>query len=115
MEVTKAVRDAGLPTSPAEKAACREVLEIAVQMFSPFVPHLAEELWQHLGHSDESLFRVEWPAVDAEALVMDEVEIAVQVNGKLRARWKAPGRGSLPRGSSRNLVHYAWPSSSVTD
>ncbi len=54
-----------------------------VLILSPFAPHLAEELWRKLGAS-ESLAYVEWPSVIDEYLEEDEVEIAVQVNGKVR-------------------------------
>ena len=61
----------------------RAVAEPFVLLLSPFAPHLAEELWRQLGH-DESLAYAEWPAFDPEFLREDAVEIAVQVNGKLR-------------------------------
>jgi leucyl-tRNA synthetase len=90
MEVANALRDAGHPDSPAARGACREALELLVQMISPFAPHLAEELWQRLGHTAESIFREPWPQVDDAALVLEEVEVAVQVNGKVRARLRLP-------------------------
>lgn len=54
-------------------------------LLSPFAPHFGEELWQKLGHS-ESLAYEPWPAYDAQALILDEVEILVQVTGKPKAR-----------------------------
>jgi leucyl-tRNA synthetase len=86
MEVVNAVREAGMPADPPAKAVLREVLETVVHMISPFAPHVAEELWRALGHDDPTLFRVPWPPVDELALRVDEVEIAIQVNGKVRAR-----------------------------
>ena len=62
----------------------QEVLEAAVLMLSPIVPHVTHVLWQELGHQ-KALISEEWPAVDEKALVKDEVEIVVQINGKLRA------------------------------
>ena len=56
---------------------------------SPFAPHLGEELWQFLGH-DKSLAYEPWPKFDPSALVEDEIEIPVQVMGKLRGRVKVP-------------------------
>lgn len=56
-----------------------------VKMLAPMVPHVAEELWQILGH-DETLSYKEWPTFDESKLVDDEVEIAVQVLGKVRAK-----------------------------
>jgi leucyl-tRNA synthetase len=63
----------------------RDQLERFLLLLSPFAPHICEELWQRLGHT-ESLARAPWPTYD-DALTRDEtVELAVQVNGKLRAR-----------------------------
>lgn len=58
-------------------------------LLSPFAPHMAEELWQLLGH-DESLAYVAWPECDEAQLVESQIELPVQVNGKLRARLTAP-------------------------
>ena len=62
-----------------------EYAEGFVKMLAPMVPHVAEELWQILGH-DETLSYKEWPTYDESKLVDDEVEIAVQVLGKVRAK-----------------------------
>ena len=67
----------------------REAAEKFVLCLAPFAPHMAEELWQFLGH-DATLAYEPWPAYDAAALVEDEVEIPVQVLGKLRGRVKVP-------------------------
>ena len=67
----------------------REMLEKFVLCLSPFAPHLGEELWQFLGH-DRSLAYEPWPAYDPAALVEDEIEIPVQIMGKLRGRVKVP-------------------------
>ena len=63
----------------------KEYLEKFVLCLAPFAPHLGEELWSFLGH-EESLAYDPWPAFDAAALVEDEIEIPVQVLGKLRGR-----------------------------
>jgi leucyl-tRNA synthetase len=63
----------------------REVAEPLVLMLAPLAPHLAEELWQRLGHRD-SLAYAPWPAYDEAWLVEDQVEIVLQVLGKLRGR-----------------------------
>ena len=63
----------------------KEYLEKFVLCLAPFAPHLGEELWSFLGH-EESLAYEPWPAFDAAALVEDEIEIPVQVLGKLRGR-----------------------------
>ena len=58
-------------------------------MITPFAPHLAEELWEKMGHSD-SLAYEPYPEADPDFLVEDQVEIAIQVMGKIRARISAP-------------------------
>jgi leucyl-tRNA synthetase len=62
-----------------------EVARTLVQLLSPLVPHVAEELWAKLGHP-ESITYVPWPVADPALLVDDTVEIPVQVNGKVRSR-----------------------------
>jgi leucyl-tRNA synthetase len=73
------------PPAPGVVAALRESAELFVHLLSPFAPHLADELWAILGGSGFLLSRP-WPAVDAVAVREDDVEIAVQVNGKVRGR-----------------------------
>jgi len=58
--------------------------ETVVRLLNPMTPHLTEELWQELGHSD-ALVALSWPVADAALLVEDTVTVAIQVNGKLRA------------------------------
>jgi len=67
----------------------KEFLEKFVLCLAPFAPHLGEELWQFLGH-DKTLAYEPWPQFDAKALVEDEIEIPVQVLGKLRGRITVP-------------------------
>lgn len=72
-----------------QETLSKEAAEHFVQMLSPLAPHLAEELWQLLGH-EESITYVAWPAYD-EALTVDaEVEIVIQVNGKIVQRALIP-------------------------
>jgi leucyl-tRNA synthetase len=63
----------------------KEYVEGFVKMISPITPHLAEELWEKLGHSDTITY-VEWPTYDESKLVDETVEMAVQINGKVRAK-----------------------------
>jgi leucyl-tRNA synthetase len=67
----------------------REVLELLTLMLAPMTPHLAEELWEMLGHSN-GLWTVRWPAFSDELAREDEIEIPVQVNGRLRGKVKVP-------------------------
>ena len=64
------------------QAVAREVLEAVVLLLSPIVPHICETLWGEL--ADGNLWQQSWPAVDNAALVQTEIEMMVQVNGKLR-------------------------------
>lgn len=68
-----------------------------VLVLSPFAPHLAEELWQQLGH-DESLAREPWPAYDEAMIAEQTIELPVQVNGKVR------GRISVPAGADEETI-----------
>ena len=62
----------------------KETIETAVILLAPFAPHIAEELWEKLGHKD-SVFHAQWPVHDEEAMKDDEIEVPVQINGKTRA------------------------------
>ena len=65
--------------------AVREAIETLMLLLAPITPHIAEEMWEKTGHT-ESIHLQKWPDIDESALVVDEVELAVQVNGKLKAR-----------------------------
>ncbi|MBI4971061.1 MAG: leucine--tRNA ligase [Candidatus Omnitrophica bacterium] len=75
--------------TPEDKSILREAAEILVLLSAPFVPHIAEELWQGLGHK-KSVFRESWPTYDSAALSRDEIEIVIQVLGRVRARMTVP-------------------------
>jgi leucyl-tRNA synthetase len=82
-ELSNALED--LDTTDTQSGAVlREGLETVTRLLGPMMPHLAEEMWQHLGH-EEMLVDVPWPQADAELTRDEQVTIAVQVNGKLRA------------------------------
>ncbi len=66
-----------------EKILAKEDLERFLIILSPLAPHLAEELWEKLGHA-ESIFQENWPEYDPELIKEGKVNIAIQVNGKLR-------------------------------
>jgi leucyl-tRNA synthetase len=67
------------------KPVLRETLEAFTKLLSPFAPYLAQELWEQLGHN-EDLLRVAWPAFDPVLAKEDEIEIPVQINGRLRSK-----------------------------
>ncbi len=66
-------------------AVIREAIETIVLLLSPITPHITQQLWNELGH-DEMLATHKWPTCDESALVRDEIELVVQVNGKLRSK-----------------------------
>lgn len=70
-------------------------------LLAPFAPHITEELWHELGNQD-SVHEQQWPAYDEAALVRDSIEIAVQVNGKIRSRIEIPA--NLGREEMEKLV-----------
>jgi len=66
----------------------KEVLELLTLMLAPMTPHIAEEMWEILGHRN-GLWTESWPAANPELAKDDDVEIPVQINGKLRGKLKA--------------------------
>jgi leucyl-tRNA synthetase len=89
MEYVNALRDAGCAT--------RDAVEPLLVMLAPYAPHLAEELWSLLGH-EQSIFTATWPAFDERLAAAGDVEVVVQVNGKVR------GRVTVSRGASEAEV-----------
>lgn len=69
--------------------ALKEALEYLIRVMNPMIPHVTEQLWQDFGHT-ENLYDAPWPLTDESLIVEDTVNIAVQVNGKLRATIKLP-------------------------
>lgn len=72
-------------SSDAGRAVMQEALEAIVLCLAPIVPHVCHELWGALGH-DDLVLDASWPAVDESALVKSEIELVLQVNGKVRDR-----------------------------
>ena len=68
-----------------EGGATRAEYEVLLQLLNPFVPHMTEELWQQMGHTDTLAYHA-WPKYDEAKCVEQTIEIAVQVNGKVKAR-----------------------------
>jgi leucyl-tRNA synthetase len=66
---------------------CKEVLELLTLMLAPMTPHLAEELWEMLGHADGQ-WNTGWPAFSEELARENEVEVVVQVSGRVRGKVK---------------------------
>jgi leucyl-tRNA synthetase len=79
MEYLNNVREGG-------RAANRAEVEPFVPLVAPFAPYIAEELWHRLGHEESLFSSVSWPSFDAAKATADDVEVVVQVNGRVRAR-----------------------------
>ncbi|MEO7743461.1 MAG: leucine--tRNA ligase [Usitatibacter sp.] len=86
--------------SPVARAVAQEVLEDAVLLLAPIVPHICTALWAEL-RPGTRLIDQPWPAVDANALVQDTIELVVQVNGKLR------GHIRVAPSASREVIEAA--------
>jgi leucyl-tRNA synthetase len=71
----------------------RQIAESFVLMLAPLAPHIAEELWQRLGHA-ESIAYAAWPKVDTRYLVRETIEVPVQVNGKVRGKIEIPAEAT---------------------
>ena len=78
---------------PATIAVLKEAIEALLRMLSPFAPHMAEELWEALGHAD-GIVAAGWPKFDEAVARASEVVVPVQVNGKVRARLTVPAETS---------------------
>ena len=89
MEYVNALQKYDNEVKDKNVAFYKECLQDLVLMIAPFTPHFAEELWEVIGHKS-SVFEESYPAVDESALVKDEVEYAIQVNSKMKARLMIP-------------------------
>ena len=83
MECLNAIRSGG-------RQATRTEVEPLIAMIAPFAPHLAEELWEHLGHKESIFEGSNWPSFDESKIIESQVSVAVQVNGKLRGTINVP-------------------------
>ncbi|MBV9960280.1 MAG: class I tRNA ligase family protein, partial [Acidobacteria bacterium] len=94
MELSNALGDFKVTpddASATDAYSVREALEALVIMLAPFAPHAGEEMWEGLGHAGGLLHQgaARWPVANRELARKEELEIPVQVNGKLRARINA--------------------------
>jgi leucyl-tRNA synthetase len=88
MELSNTLHD--LPTAaPHRGAVMQHALDAFVRLMSPVAPHLAEQLWNQLGHPGLCM-QAPWPEADTQYLAADEVLVVVQVNGKVRGRITVP-------------------------
>ncbi|GAB4167664.1 MAG: leucine--tRNA ligase [Wenzhouxiangellaceae bacterium] len=85
------------PRDPAARAVLHEGWEAVVRLIAPVTPHIAQALWERLGHR-QSILEAGWPEADPTALVQQQVTVVVQVNGKVR------GRIELPPGTAEDEI-----------
>jgi len=78
-----------VPETERDVPLLRRTAETMVLLLAPFAPHLAEELWESLGHT-ESVHLQSWPSWDEEALAEEKVTVVLQVDGKVRGRMEVP-------------------------
>jgi leucyl-tRNA synthetase len=94
MKMLNALDDARLGDAPADAAVLKEALGILLRTLYPIAPHITHALWAELGfaraHGD--LLDAPWPQADESALKQDEIELVVQVNGKLRGQIRVPAQ-----------------------
>ncbi|TDJ50362.1 MAG: leucine--tRNA ligase [Nitrospina sp.] len=72
-----------------DRALLKEAVEALILLLAPFAPHIADEMWSQLGH-DTLVHQAQWPAYQEECLRTDEIEIVIQVNGKVRQKLSVP-------------------------
>jgi leucyl-tRNA synthetase len=75
------------PATDDERRALREVAEILAKIVAPLAPFLGEEFWEMLGGNEGTVFKSPWPVYDGQVEQADDVEIVVQVNGKMRGKF----------------------------
>ena len=88
--------EAAAADAPGAAALAHEGLSILLRTLYPVVPHTAWVLWNELGYAKQhgDLLNAPWPAVDEAALARDEIELVLQVNGKLRGKLRVPASAS---------------------
>ncbi|OZI23434.1 leucine--tRNA ligase [Bordetella genomosp. 9] len=109
MKMLNAIENADLPAGAASDAARAECLGILLRVLYPVVPHITWQLWQELGYAGlyGDLLDAPWPQVDDAALVADELELMLQVNGKLRGALRVPAQAAREQIEAQAAAHEA--------
>jgi len=112
MELMNAVDELKISddSSGQAKAVFRDAIEKVVLLISPFAPHIAEELWAELGH-EGGVLAADWPEVIEAALHRDEIQMALQVNGKVRDQIFVPsaaGKDEIEKLAMKNEAVLKW-------
>jgi leucyl-tRNA synthetase len=94
MKMLNALEDHKPDGTPGDVAVLHEGLSLLLRCLYPVCPHITEAVWTELGytHNQTSLLDAPWPEVDEAALVQDEIELMLQINGKLRGAIKVPAQ-----------------------
>jgi leucyl-tRNA synthetase len=94
MKMLHAIDDARLPAGAADDAVLHEAFGLLLRSLYPAAPHITQGLWQALGYvgAQGELISAPWPLVDEAALVQDEIELVLQVSGKLRGAIRVPAQ-----------------------
>ncbi|MDK2857350.1 MAG: leucyl-tRNA synthetase [Verrucomicrobiota bacterium] len=95
MELMNAIDEIKVTADSSDqvKAVFRDAIETVILLISPFAPHISEELWKELGHKG-GVLSAAWPEVNEAALHRDEIQMALQVNGKVRDQIVVPSAAS---------------------
>src|SRR5690606_17916357 len=103
MKMLNAIEGAKLAPSAETTGVVREALSILIRVLYPVVPHVTHALWNDLGYARAhgDLLDAPWPTVDEAALAQDEIELVLQVNGKVR------GAVKVPAGADRAVIEAA--------
>jgi leucyl-tRNA synthetase len=110
MKMLNAIENAALPDAdPLADAARAETLGVLLRVLYPVVPHITWQLWQELGYAAVygDLLDAPWPQVDEGALVADEIELMLQVNGKLRGALRVAAAASREQIEAQAATHEA--------
>jgi leucyl-tRNA synthetase len=94
MKMLNALEDLPQEATPATIELVREGLSLLLRVLNPVAPHITHALWEQLGYALQygDILDAPWPKVDAAALVQEEIELVLQVNGKLRGKLRVPAQ-----------------------
>ncbi len=109
MKMLNVLEAAKLPDSDVAARALADTTSILLRVLYPIVPHITWQLWRDLGFAerDGDLLDAAWPQVDEAALLADEIEFVLQVNGKLRGSLKVPSSADKAEIEQAALAHEA--------
>ncbi|HTK03051.1 MAG TPA: class I tRNA ligase family protein, partial [Bordetella sp.] len=109
MKMLNAIENAELPADAAADAARAECMGVLLRVLYPVVPHITWQLWNELGYADVygDLLDAPWPQVDEAALVADEIELMLQINGKLRGALRVSAQATREQIETQAAAHEA--------